>query len=42
MKNAIEIKNVIKKYDMKFQLGELNLNIPSGMITGLIGENGDF
>ncbi len=40
MKNAIEIKNVIKKYDMKFQLGELNLNIPSGMITGLIGENG--
>lgn len=40
MKNAIEIKKVIKKYDSKFQLGELDLEIPSGVIVGLIGENG--
>lgn len=40
MTNAIEINNLIKKYDSKFQLGEINLNIPSGVIVGLIGENG--
>lgn len=40
MKNAIEIRNLTKKYDSKFQLGEINLNIPSGTIIGLIGENG--
>lgn len=40
MKNAIEINNLIKKYDTKFQLGEINLKIPSGTIVGLIGENG--
>lgn len=39
MKNAIEIKELIKKYD-KFELGEINLEIPSGCIIGLIGENG--
>ena len=40
MKNVIEIKNLIKKYDNEFELGEINLNIPSGCIIGLIGENG--
>ena len=40
MKNVIEIKNLIKKYDNEFKLGEINLNIPSGCIIGLIGENG--
>lgn len=40
MKNAIEINNLTKKYDEKFMLGEINLNIPSGCIVGLIGENG--
>ena len=35
MKNAIEIRNLTKKYDSKFQLGEINLNIPSGTIIGL-------
>lgn len=39
MKNAIEVKNLVKKYD-KFKLGEINLEIPSGYIIGLIGENG--
>lgn len=39
MKNVIEIKNLKKNY-AKFQLGEINLNIPSGYIIGLIGENG--
>lgn len=38
--NAIEIKNITKEYDTKFKLGEINLNIPSGQISGLIGENG--
>jgi len=40
MKNAIEIKNMVKKYDTKFELGEINVEIPSGIIVGLIGENG--
>lgn len=40
MKNAIEVNKLIKKYDSKFQLGEINLCIPSGVIVGLIGENG--
>lgn len=40
MKNVIEIKDLVKKYDSNFQLGSLNLNIPSGCIIGLIGENG--
>lgn len=40
MKNAIEIKNVVKKYDDKFTLGPIDLEIPSGEIIGLIGENG--
>lgn len=40
MNNAIEIRKLLKKYDDNFQLGELNLDIPSGEIIGLIGENG--
>lgn len=40
MNNAIEIKNLKKKYDNNFQLGEINLSIPSGYVIGLIGENG--
>lgn len=40
MKNSIEIKNITKKYDDKFSLGPINIQIPSGSIIGLIGENG--
>lgn len=40
MKNAIEIRNLVKNYGDKFTLGEINLDIPSGIIIGLIGENG--
>ena len=40
MKNAIEIRNLVKNYGDKFTLGEINLEIPSGIIIGLIGENG--
>lgn len=40
MKNAIEINKLIKSYDESFKLGEINLEIPSGCIIGLIGENG--
>ena len=40
MKQAIEMKNVVKAYDRGFRLGELNITIPSGVIVGLIGENG--
>ncbi|MBE5805418.1 MAG: ABC transporter ATP-binding protein [Clostridiales bacterium] len=39
MVNAIEIKGLKKKYP-EFELGSLDLNIPSGIIVGLIGENG--
>ena len=40
MKNVIEIKNLKKSYKDNFELGPINLNIPSGLIIGLIGENG--
>ena len=40
MNNFIEIKKLKKKYDNNFELGEINLEIPSGYIIGLIGENG--
>lgn len=40
MTNIIEIKNLVKKYDNKFTLGSIDLEIPSGVIIGLIGENG--
>lgn len=40
MKNIIEVSNLIKKYDSNFQLGKIDIEIPSGCIIGLIGENG--
>ncbi len=40
MKNIIEIQNLKKKYDDKFELGKIELKIPQGVIVGLIGENG--
>ena len=40
MKNAIEIKDLVKRYDNKFELGKIDLKIQSGTIVGLIGENG--
>ncbi len=40
MNNAIEIKDLTKKYDDLFSLGAINMTIPSGQIVGLIGENG--
>lgn len=39
MNNVIEIKDLSKKYK-NFELGRINLNIKSGYIIGLIGENG--
>ena len=39
MKSAVKIHNVTKQYDSKFQLN-VDLEIPKGMIIGLIGENG--
>ena len=40
MKNVIEIKNLKKNYKDTFELGPIDLTIPSGLIIGLIGENG--
>jgi len=40
MENIIEIKNLKKKYDDKFELGEIDISIPKGVIVGLIGKNG--
>ena len=40
MEKIIEIKNLKKKYDDKFELGEIDITIPKGVIVGLIGENG--
>lgn len=39
MNNAIEIKNLTKEYT-GFRLNNINLEIPKGIIVGLIGENG--
>ena len=39
MENILEIKNLYKKYD-GFELKNINLELPKGMIMGLIGENG--
>ena len=39
MENALELKNVCKKYN-GFELKNINLTLPKGMIMGLIGENG--
>lgn len=40
--NAIEIRGLCKKYNnhYSFRLDEVNLDLPSGCIMGLIGENG--
>lgn len=39
MNHAIQIQNLKKQYP-NFQLGEIDVTIPSGIIVGLIGENG--
>ena len=39
MNKAIEIKNLTKEYS-SFKLDNISLNIPSGIIVGLIGKNG--
>lgn len=39
MKNAIEVKNLIKIYE-GFQLNNISFEIPEGSIVGFIGENG--
>ena len=39
MENALEIKNLCKKYD-NFELKNVTFNLPKGMIMGFIGENG--
>lgn len=39
MENVIEIKNLCKKYN-GFELKNISLDVPKGMIMGLIGENG--
>ena len=36
---AIDIKDLKKKYS-DFELGSIDLEIPRGIIVGLIGENG--
>ena len=39
MENNLEVKNLCKKYN-GFELKDINLELPKGMIMGLIGENG--
>lgn len=39
MGDSLEVKNLYKKYN-GFELKNVNLNLPKGMIMGLIGENG--
>ena len=39
MNNSLEVKNLCKKYS-EFELKNINLKLPKGMIMGLIGENG--
>lgn len=39
MKNILEVKNLCKKYN-GFELKNINIQLPKGMIMGLIGENG--
>ncbi len=40
MNNLIEIKNLFKEFDGKFAINNVNLNIESGKIVGLLGPNG--
>ena len=37
--NAIEMEGITKRYE-HFELKDLNLTVPEGMILGLVGENG--
>lgn len=39
MENILEVKNLCKKYK-GFELKNINIEVPKGMIMGLIGENG--
>ena len=39
MNNILSIKNLNKKYD-NFELKNINIDIPKGVIVGFIGENG--
>lgn len=39
MENILEINNLSKKYD-NFELKNVNIELPKGMIMGFIGENG--
>ena len=39
MNDSLEVKNLCKKYN-EFELKNINLKLPKGMIMGLIGENG--
>lgn len=39
MENILDIKNLSKKYD-GFELKNVNIKLPKGMIMGFIGENG--
>lgn len=39
MENILSVKNLSKKYD-GFELKNINIELPKGMIMGLIGENG--
>ena len=39
MENVLEIRNLSKKY-ADFSLKNVSMNLPKGMIMGLIGENG--
>ena len=39
MENILEIKNLSKKYN-GFELKNVNIELPKGMIMGFIGENG--
>ena len=38
--NCIEIQNLVKKFDNKIVLNNINLNIKKGSITALIGADG--
>lgn len=39
MENVLEVRNLSKKYN-DFELKNINMTLPKGMIMGLIGENG--
>ena len=39
MKDILEVTNLNKKYS-DFELKNINIKLPKGMIMGLIGENG--